>query len=71
MVSSYSKLIYVCVCDNCKCKESVEAVSSKNIYNKAQAVRSIGWSFGRDGKTTYCNYCRYDNYRNKSKKVCG
>ncbi len=56
MVYSYTKLFYHCICDVCEKFELVDG-SSANIYNSAQAVRSIGWSFGRDG-IIKCNYCR-------------
>lgn len=56
MVYSYSKLFYVCTCDKCGYTREVES-NSERIYNSAQAVRSIGWSFGRDG-TIKCDYCR-------------
>lgn len=68
MVSSYSKLIYVCMCDDCHQVVTVEKNISIGIYNRASAVRSIGWSFGGDGKTVRCDNCRFDNYRNKK---CG
>jgi len=69
MVYSYSFLIYVCQCDNCKKIERVEKNFDKRIYNRAQAVRSLNWSFSEDGKTVICSKCRKhnprDKYRNK------
>lgn len=56
MVYSYRKLIYVCKCDRCDKEREVEA-DSDLIYNSAQAVRSIGWSFSRDGEIK-CDFCR-------------
>ena len=50
---------YFCVCDNCKTTAKVERTSK--IYNAAQAVRSLGWSFGRD-RQVYCVKCRQRNY---------
>lgn len=56
MVSSYTKLFYVCRCDICNKCETVEG-SRDVIYNAAQAVRSLGWSYGKDCKIK-CSYCR-------------
>ena len=50
---------YCCVCDNCQKNERVDR--SALIYNGAQAVRSLGWSFGKDGKVL-CKTCRMRNY---------
>lgn len=46
---------YYCTCDICGTMAKVE----KNIklYNGAQAVRSLHWSFGKDGSVK-CNVCR-------------
>lgn len=63
MVYSYSKLIYVCTCDKCNKQIEVESDNDK-IYNSAQAVRSVGWSFGRDGKVK-CIRCRRLYIRNR------
>lgn len=68
MVTSYTKLFYVCICDNCKKVHTVEKDLNNKIYNRAQAVRSIGWSFGEDGKTVMCDRCRFDNYRKVKNK---
>ena len=65
MVTSYSKLFYVCICDNCKRVHTVEKDFNKKIYNRAQAVRSIRWSFGEDGKTVVCADCRKFNLKDK------
>ena len=65
MVTSYGVLIYVCQCDNCKQVERVQKDFSKKIYNRAQAVRSLGWSFGEDGKTVVCANCRKHNLKDK------
>lgn len=63
MVTSYSKLYYLCQCDNCKVIVELEKDLSKKIYNRAQAVRSLGWSFSQDGRTVLCDDCRWDNYK--------
>ena len=63
MVSSYSIRVYVCCCDDCGRVQQVRSDTALNIKNGAYAVRSIGWSFGRDGKTVICDKCRSDNYR--------
>jgi hypothetical protein len=56
--------IFKIECDVCGRTASVRK-DSENIYNAAQAVRSIGWSFGKD-KTIKCAQCRCieggDNY---------
>ena len=56
-VFSYSTKIYVCKCDVCGKTEHVEENLSANIYNGAQAVRSLKWSFGKD-KRVKCDKCR-------------
>lgn len=63
MVRSYSILIFVCTCDNCGDSVRVEKDMSV-VYNNASAVRSIGWSFGRNGKVT-CHNCRKKNLNDK------
>ena len=68
MVTSYSKLYYLCQCDNCKAIVTVEKDLNLKIYNRAQAVRSLGWSFSEDGKTVVCDRCRLDNYRYVKKR---
>ena len=68
MVTSYSKLYYLCQCDKCKDIVTVEQDFGKKIYNGAQAVRSLGWLFSKDGQTVICYKCRLDNYRYVKKK---
>lgn len=58
MVSYYTIPVYLCICDICGKVKRIEKDYSSNIYNGAQAVRSLGWSFGRDGKTVKCTNCR-------------
>lgn len=59
-------LKYVCMCD--VCGKVVEVSSFGRIYNAAQAVRSLKWSYGRDGFVRCCN-CRItrskDHYRDR------
>lgn len=60
MVSSF-----LCRCDKCGKKELVLRTLTEN-YNGAQAVRSLGWSFGKD-RSVFCESCRStrmnDRYR--------
>ena len=63
MVYSYTKIFYVCICDECNCRETVEGARNFK-YNAAQAIRSIGWSYGRDGKVK-CGYCRRHNLNDR------
>ena len=65
MVSSYSKLIYVCICDDCGQARTIEKDRSIGIYNRASAVRRLRWAFSKDGKTVRCDLCRFDNHRKK------
>lgn len=58
-VYSHSVLSYYCYCDKCKKLEIVE--ENETIYNRAQAVRSLGWSYGKD-KSVLCDICRKMNY---------
>ena len=37
---------------------------SKTAYNAAQAVRSIGWSYGKD-KSVYCDKCRLKRWNDR------
>lgn len=64
-VSSYSVHVFVCKCDVCGRIEEVKE-NYHGIYNGAQAVRSLGWSFGKD-KRVKCDRCRrpslYDKYK--------
>ena len=58
-VKSYSVHVFVCTCDNCgKC---VEVKQTVKIYNGAQAVRSLGWKFGKD-KSVKCSDCRRNDW---------
>ena len=67
-VTCFSTPTFLCKCDRCGRIEHVEKNYDKN-YNGAQAVRSLGWSFGKD-KTVKCDRCRraslYDNYKHIS-----
>ena len=56
-MSVTSKIIrlYTCTCD--KCGKSQDVEPNESIYNGAQAVRSIGWKFGKD-KSVKCDECR-------------
>ena len=58
-VYSSSRLYYSCICDKCGKHEVVE--ESKTIYNRAQAVRSLGWSYGKDRKVL-CDKYRIKNH---------
>lgn len=65
MVRAYSVHIFICTCDICH--RTVEVAEDYNkIYNGAQAVRSLGWSYGKD-KSVKCDKCRkqyrHDGYR--------
>lgn len=59
-VTSYSVHVFVCKCDICGKLVEVKE-NYHGIYNGAQAVRSLGWSFGKD-KSVKCDKCRMDNY---------
>lgn len=61
-VTSYSVHVFVCRCDVCGERQDVEESLSGGIYNGAQAVRSLGWSFGKD-KSVKCDKCRMDNFQ--------
>lgn len=68
-VSSYSVHVYVCTCDKCGKREEVK--ETERIYNGAQAVRSLGWKFGKD-KSVKCSECRskdWDDHYNYYKSV--
>ncbi len=58
MVVYYTIPVYSCRCDVCGKFEQIYGYNSNKIYNGAQAVRSLGWSFGKDGKTVKCDNCR-------------
>ena len=66
-VRGYSVHVFVCTCDKCGKREDVQENPSV-VYNGAQAVRSLGWSYGKD-KRVLCDKCRQgnwlDNYRYK------
>ncbi len=68
-MSVYSVPTFRCICDKCGAMRDVEKDYDK-IYNGAQAVRSLGWSFGKD-KSVKCSKCRQtawgDMYREKHK----
>ncbi len=63
-IMTYSVHVYVCTCDDCD--KSIEVKENKRIgiYNAAQAVRSLGWSFGKD-KSVRCDKCRQNNWEDK------
>lgn len=62
-VTSYSIKYYVCVCDKCG-KRSDPIKDTSQVYNRAQAARSIGWSYGKDCKVL-CDNCRMDNWEDR------
>ncbi len=64
-VYSKSILYYSCICD--KCGKYKQVQERDTIYNRAQAVRSLGWSYGKD-KSVLCNYCRKLNYNDNYAK---
>ena len=49
--------IYMCTCSKCGKRKFVDRDPEKGIYNRAQAVRSLRWSFGKD-KAIKCDVCR-------------
>lgn len=62
-IKSYKVRYYVCKCDECgKVSEAIEKTSK--IYNAAQAARSIGWSFGKNG-SIFCSECRRKNWNDR------
>ncbi|MDE6597975.1 MAG: hypothetical protein K2K60_05000 [Clostridia bacterium] len=63
-VKSYSIITHVFVCKCDKCGKSEEVNETEKIYNGAQAVRSLGWSFGKD-KSVKCDKCRQDDWGNR------
>lgn len=67
-IISYTVHIFLCTCDKCGKQKEVPQNIIHGIYNGAQAVRSLGWSFGQRGEIK-CNICRrsnkYDRQRNK------
>ncbi len=64
MVTSKSILYYCITCDKCNAYEKVAQNFNHGVYNGAQAVRSIGWSYGKDG-TVLCSYCRKKHYTDR------
>lgn len=59
MVKGFSKYYYDVRCDVCGKSCLVEKDIELGIYNSAQAVRSLGWHFGRDKKVT-CLDCEHE-----------
>ena len=53
---------YVCRCD--RCHKMAIVPQTAQIYNGAQAVRSLGWSYGKD-KSVYCDKCRKQNWKDR------
>lgn len=62
MIKGFCKYYYVIKCDVCGKSEVVERDFDHGVYNGAQAVRSLGWSYGRD-KRVMCKDCRIGNIR--------
>ena len=64
-VIAWSVRVFSCRCDICGKTAEVKE-NYPRIYNGAQAVRSLGWSFGKD-KSVKCDRCRlpslYDKYK--------
>lgn len=48
---------YFITCDVCGRKEDTSSYYDLHIHNSRDAVRSIGWSFGRGG-VIKCDKCR-------------
>lgn len=63
-IGSRTEFYYVCQCDNCKTIAEVKRTA--DIYNAAQAARSLNWSFGKD-KKVLCKRCRMNNYSDNYK----
>ena len=55
---------YVCTCSKCGKREFVSREPNKGIYNLAQAVRSLRWSFGQN-KAIKCDICRRMEYNDR------
>lgn len=49
--------VYICTCDVCGKLAEIQENHAKGIYNRAQAVRSLRWSYGKD-KSVKCDKCR-------------
>ncbi len=64
-VSTHNIPHWFLICDGC---DEIKVIKKKDLkaYNGAQAARSLGWSFGKDGKT-YCTTCRKYNHHDKYK----
>ena len=56
---------YFCCCDNCR--KIIVVPKTISIYNGAQAARSVGWAFGKNGKVL-CDCCRKGNVNDRYKK---
>ena len=65
-VGSFTVRYYICKCDACGKVETVEG--SEAIYKAAQAVRSLGWSYGKD-RSVKCHECRMHEYGDNYKWV--
>lgn len=61
-VYSIKQIHYICKCDSCSKMEIVPETTE--IYNRAQAVRSLGWSYGKN-KSVLCDICRKKNFRDR------
>lgn len=64
-IGTYSVHVFVYTCDICGKVEQVEE-NYHTAYNAAQAVRSIGWSYGKD-KSVKCDVCRQSEHRDRHK----
>lgn len=64
-VSTYSVHVFVCRCDKCG-KERQVKEDYDTAYNAAQAVRSLGWSYGKD-KSVKCDMCRQSEKHDRHK----
>ena len=64
-VYSIKRTDYICRCDNCHKMRIVP--ETMEIYNGPQAVRSLGWSYGKD-KTVLCDNCRKENWKDRHTK---
>lgn len=61
-VYSIKRINYICRCD--RCRKMAIVPENEEIRNGAQAVRSLGWSFGKD-KSVYCDNCRKQNRKDR------
>lgn len=62
-VTTWSVRVFACRCDDCGKTEEVKE-NYPRIYNGAQAVRSLGWSFGKTGRVL-CGSCRLNGWNDK------